>query len=92
MPQNADGMRIEPAPSLPCAMGPRPAATAAAAPPLEPPAVRPDFQGFSVDPKTRLVLSPFQPYSGVLVLPSVTAPAAFTRSTNGASKSGIQFS
>src|SRR5690606_41548980 len=32
------GMRIEPPPSLPCATGTTPAATAAAAPPLEPPA------------------------------------------------------
>ena len=34
------GMRIEPPPSLPCANGSIPAATAAAAPPLEPPASR----------------------------------------------------
>src|SRR3954451_18772261 len=39
MPQTAAGMRIEPAPSLPCASGPRPVATAAAAPPLDPPGV-----------------------------------------------------
>src|SRR5690606_40395608 len=34
------GMRIDPPPSLPCATGASPAATAAAAPPLEPPADR----------------------------------------------------
>jgi hypothetical protein len=33
MPQSAAGMRIEPAPSDPCATGPSPAATAAPAPP-----------------------------------------------------------
>ena len=33
-------MRTEPPPSLPCATGASPAATAAAAPPLEPPAIR----------------------------------------------------
>ena len=36
-PQQAAGMRIEPPPSLPCAIGTMPAATAAAAPPEEPP-------------------------------------------------------
>ena len=39
-PHSAAGIRIEPAPSEPCATGPIPAATAAAAPPLEPPGVR----------------------------------------------------
>ena len=39
-PQAAAGMRSEPPPSLPWATGTIPAATAAAAPPLEPPAVR----------------------------------------------------
>src|SRR3979411_2049481 len=39
-PQNEDGTRIEPTPSVPIASGPHPAATAAAAPPLEPPLVR----------------------------------------------------
>src|SRR5215207_3398005 len=76
MPQNAAGMRMEPPPSLPCASGPRPAATAAAAPPLEPPAVLPCFQGLCVGPTRRFPESAFQPYSGVLVLPSITAPAA----------------
>src|ERR1700758_5018 len=37
-PQTLDGMRMEPPPSLPWAAGARPAATAAAAPPLDPPA------------------------------------------------------
>src|ERR1700677_3906030 len=39
-PQTLDGMRMEPAPALPCAGGARQAATAAAAPPLDPPADR----------------------------------------------------
>ena len=38
-------MRIEPPPSEPCAAGASPAATAAAAPPLEPPGVRERSQG-----------------------------------------------
>jgi hypothetical protein len=39
-PHHADGMRIEPPPSEPCAIGHKPAAHAAAAPPEEPPGVR----------------------------------------------------
>ena len=39
-PQQAAGMRIEPPPSEPCASVPMPAASAAPAPPLEPPGVR----------------------------------------------------
>src|ERR687893_3269178 len=90
MPQKLAGMRIEPAPSLPWASGPRPAATAAAAPPLDPPGVFARFQGLNDGPNTRFPESPFQPNSGVLVFPSMTAPAAYNRSTTGASWSGIQ--
>src|SRR4051812_16463655 len=49
-PQEAAGMRIEPAPSPAEAIGTRPAATAEAEPPLEPPGVRWGFQGFRVTP------------------------------------------
>src|SRR5918994_645714 len=90
MPQNAAGMRTEPAPSLPCASGPSPAATAAAAPPLDPPGVFARFHGLNEGPNTRFPESPFQPSSGVLVFPSMTAPAAYSRSTTGASSSGTQ--
>ena len=44
-PQQPAGIRIEPPPSEPCASGTSPAATAAPAPPLEPPAVRVRSQG-----------------------------------------------
>ena len=44
-PLTLDGMRIEPPPSLPGAAGSRPAATAAPAPPLDPPAERVRSQG-----------------------------------------------
>ena len=44
-PQTLAGMRIEPPPSLPCANGSSPAATAAPAPPLDPPAERVRSQG-----------------------------------------------
>ena len=89
-PQKAAGMRIEPAPSVPWARAPRPAATAAAAPPLEPPGVRPWRQGLWVGPQTRLPESPFHPSSGVFVLPRRTMPASRRRSVRGASKSGTQ--
>jgi hypothetical protein len=43
-------MRIEPPPSLPCAIGNMPPATAAAAPPLEPPGERSRSHGLRVIP------------------------------------------
>src|SRR5207249_2386238 len=49
-PQALAGMRIEPPPSFACAAGTSPAATAAAAPPLEPPDERLGSQGFRVGP------------------------------------------
>jgi hypothetical protein len=51
-PQLAAGMRMDPAPSFPCATGTMPEATAAADPPEEPPAVRARFQGLRVTPYT----------------------------------------
>ena len=54
MPQRAAGMRIEPAPSEPCATGPSPAATAAPAPPDEAPEVRSRFQGLRQGGPSRL--------------------------------------
>ena len=55
-PQHAAGMRIEPPPSLPCATGTMPAATAAAEPPEEPPGVRSRSQGLRVAPNRRASL------------------------------------
>jgi hypothetical protein len=43
-------MRMEPPPSLALATGTMPLATAAAAPPLDPPAVNDVFQGLRVGP------------------------------------------
>ena len=65
-----------------------PVARATAAPPLEPPHVRARFQGFRVAPKTALIVLPPAPNSGVLVLPTTIAPAAFRRSTTSASSAG----
>ena len=52
-PQQDAGIRIEPAPSLPCAIGTAPAATSAAAPPLDPPTPRSRSHGLRVGPVRR---------------------------------------
>src|ERR1700692_1972343 len=57
-PQNDAGMRTEPPPSVPRAIGALLAATDAPAPPLEPPGVRSRFHGLRVNPKTRLSVVP----------------------------------
>ena len=55
-PQQAAGMRIEPAVSVPIAMRTMPAATAAADPPLEPPGVCAGWSGLTTRPKCGLSL------------------------------------
>ena len=75
-PQQAAGMRIEPPPSLPCATGTIPAATAAAAPPEEPPGVRCRSHGLRVGPNRRASLTGRMPYSGSVVVPTITKPAS----------------
>src|SRR5689334_24245793 len=67
-PVKAQGMRIEPPPSVPIASGPMPEATAAAAPPEEPPGVIFGFHGLRVMPVSGPSVTPFQPNSGVVVL------------------------
>src|SRR5918993_908020 len=67
-PQHDAGIRIEPPPSVACAIGTSPAATAAAAPPLDPPGVRSVFQGFRVAPLRSDSVNATVPNSGVLVL------------------------
>ncbi len=80
-PQQAAGMRIEPAPSEAEAIGTRPAATAAALPPLEPPGVRCGFQGLRVTPKVADSVKPQIASSGSSVLPTTIAPASRSRRT-----------
>ena len=79
-PLNAEGMRIEPPPSVPTASGPSPAAVATPAPPLEPPEVRARSHGFTASRATRLIVRRFIANSGVLLLAKIIAPACFTRS------------
>ena len=84
MPQNAAGMRIDPPASEPSASGTAPAATVAAEPALEPPGSREAFHGLRVMPVSGELPVPFQPNSGMVVLPTITAPAASARSIIGA--------
>ena len=87
LPQNAAGMRTDPAPSVPTLRGPSPAATAAAVPPDDPPGVFDVSHGLRVMPVSNELVSPLQPNSGVVVLPTNTAPASRSRAVTGASTS-----
>src|SRR3954447_21242212 len=80
-PLKAAGMRIEPPPSLAVANGTRPAATAAAEPPLDPPGVRLVSHGLRVVPHAFVSVKAVIPNSGDAVLPTGTAPAARSRPT-----------
>ena len=84
-PQKCAGRRTEPAPSVPRWSGPQPEAARAAAPDDEPPAVSPCRQGLWVAPVSGLSLTAVQPCSVVVVLPRITAPAARSLATAGAS-------
>ena len=74
-------MRIDPPPSPASAAPTRPAATAAALPPLEPPGVCPSSHGLRVTPQVGDSVQGNAPSSGMCVLPITTAPAARTRRT-----------
>ena len=85
MPQHAAGMRIEPPKSLPSHSATRPAATAAALPPDEPPGESRVSRGLRAEPCRSDSVTGRSPSSGVLVLPTTIAPAARRRATCGAS-------
>jgi hypothetical protein len=78
-------MRIDPAPSAAIAAGTMPAATAAAEPPLDPPGVRSTSHGLRVTPHRTDSVNGHSPSSGIVVLPTTTAPAARSRRTTSAS-------
>src|SRR5438093_1026515 len=88
-PQQAAGMRTEPAPSEPSAAEASPAATAVAAPPLEPPEVRWRSQGLRVTPNVGDSVNGVAISSGTCVLPRMTAPAARSRRTTSAEGAGM---
>ena len=69
--------------SVPCAICPIPAATAAPAPPDEPPGVMPGSRGFLVSPWIRLVVNQRYENAGQLVRPRITAPALRQLSITG---------
>ena len=89
-PQLDAGMRMEPPPSDACAKGTMPLATAAAAPPLEPPGERSRFHGLRHGPSSSLSVVGSRPSSGVFVLPSTTSPARRWRFTSSLSWSGTK--
>src|ERR1700680_4726686 len=69
------GIRIEPPPSLACAMGTMRAATAAPAPPEEPPEECARFHGFRVGPNNRGSVVGINPNSGLELFPKIVTPA-----------------
>src|SRR5262249_7731813 len=90
VPVTAPGCRIEPPVSVPIAMGASWAATAAADPPPEPPGIRPRSHGLWVGPYAEYSVDDPIANSSMLVLPSITSPAARMRSTIVASYGGRQ--
>src|SRR5215470_11275813 len=89
-PHSLAGMRIEPPPSLACAIGTKPAATAAAEPPLEPPVECLTFHGLWLAPYAAGSVVTDKPSSGVLVLPRQIRPAARNFSVRYESRGSIQ--
>jgi hypothetical protein len=86
---NEAGLRMLPPWSEPSASGSIPAASAAPAPPLLPPAERSGAHGLRVAPKTSLNVCDPAPNSGVLVLPTMIAPARRSRATSRLSAVGM---
>jgi len=81
-------MRIEPAWSPPIAMSTSPAATSAAQPDDDPPALKPRLRGLCTGPLALVWLPPeTQKYSHT-ALPAISPPASRMRSTTVASTSG----
>src|SRR5260370_29366500 len=82
------GMRSEPPVSEPVQTGSMSQASAAAAPPDEPPAFNSGLNGLPVAPQTGLRVFAPAPSSGTLVLATRIAPAARRRSTSRTSRAG----
>src|SRR4051794_942167 len=89
-PQWAAGNRIDPPMSLPWATGTSPAATAAPAPPLDPPVEWAVFQGLRVAPYASGSVVMVVANSGRLVFPQNTKPAARYRAASHVSSSSRQ--
>ena len=80
-PHSAAGMRTEPPVSVPMAISHMPSATATAAPADEPPGTRARSRGLPGVPKCGLAPMPEKANSVMLVLATITAPAARNRRT-----------
>ena len=76
---------MDPPVSEPSASEAKPAATAAADPPLDPPGTRLVSWGLRVGPKAEFSVDEPMANSSRLVLPTTTAPAALRRCTTVAS-------
>src|SRR5438445_13629828 len=85
LPQSADGCLIEPPVSEPSAHGARPALTAAADPPPEPPGTRDGSHGLCDGPYAEFSVDEPIANSSVFVLPRIRRPCALNRSTTVAS-------
>src|SRR5205085_9631235 len=81
MPHSAAGWRIEPPVSVPSAHGARPAATAAALPPDEPPGTRSRSHGLRTGPNAEFSFEDPIANSSWLVLAISVAPAPCSRET-----------
>src|SRR2546428_14175892 len=88
IPHSAAGWRIEPPVSVPSAHGARPAATAAALPPEEPPGTRSRSHGLSTGPKAEFSFDEPIANSSWLVFASSPAPAAVKCETAGGGDGG----
>src|SRR4051794_41983232 len=86
----AAGWRIEPPVSVPMASGASKPATAADDPPDEPPGIRSRSHGLRVGPYAEFSVDEPIANSSMLVLPSMTMPASFTRRLIVASYGGTQ--
>ena len=86
MPQKAAGWRMDPPVSEPSAKGVIPAATATAEPPLEPPGALDVSQGLLDGPNAEFSVDEPMANSSQIVLPTITAPASFSRSITVAVK------
>ena len=84
-PQRAAGWRMEPPVSEPSASGAKPAATAAAEPPDDPPGTRLRSWGLRVGPNAEASVEEPMANSSMLVFPTITAPASASRVTTVAS-------
>ena len=88
-PQQAAGTRIDPAASVACAMATIPLATAAAAPPEEPPGVRVASNGLVAGGRPFGSVDNAKPTSGTAVRPNGTKPAARNRANKALSCRGV---